>query len=169
VLRSVPAAVLGSLLFLVIAPGSVAGFLPWAISRWQMRPPLLGLAAARGLGVVLIALGLPMLLNAFARFALQGRGTPAPVAPTERLVVQGPYRFVRNPMYVAVTTLILGQALLLGDPRLLAYGSFVWLSFHLFVVLYEEPTLRRRFGPDYDAFRTAVPRWIPRVTPWDLD
>ncbi len=117
-------------------------------------------------GAVLIVLGLPILLEAFARFALQGRGTPAPVAPTERLVVQGPYRFVRNPMYVAVTTVILGQALLLGDSRLLAYGAVVWLSFHLFVLLYEEPTLRRRFGPDYDAFRAAVPRWIPRRTPW---
>ena len=168
-MRSVSAAVLGSLVFLVIAPGTVAGFVPWAISGWQMRAPFLDHAATRWLGVTLILLGLPILLEAFARFALQGRGTPAPVAPTERLVVQGPYRFVRNPMYVAVVTVIVGQALVLGDVRLLAYAAVVWLSFHLFVLLYEEPTLRRRFGPEYDAFRAAVPRWIParRRRPWN--
>jgi protein-S-isoprenylcysteine O-methyltransferase Ste14 len=158
--------VVGSLVFLVIAPGTVAGYIPWAISRWQVEPPFLGWAGTRWLGLALILAGLPVLLEAFARFALQGRGTPAPVAPPERLVVRGFYRFVRNPMYVAVTSLILGQALLLGDPRLLVYGAVVWLVFHSFVLLYEEPTLRRRFGADYAAYCAAVPRWIPRVRPW---
>jgi protein-S-isoprenylcysteine O-methyltransferase Ste14 len=106
------------------------------------------------------------LLESFARFALQGLGTPAPVFPTRRLVVTGVYRYVRNPMYVAVAAIILGQALLFGSVALLEYGAVVWLMFHLFVLLYEEPTLRGVFGSDYEAFRAAVPRWIPRLTPW---
>lgn len=113
--------------------------------------------------IALILLGLPLLLEAFARFALQGRGTPAPVLPPERLVVFGFYRRVRNPMYVAVTALILGQALLLGDVRLLVLAAVVWLTFHLFVLLYEEPRLRQRFGRDYEAYCGAVPRWLPRL------
>jgi protein-S-isoprenylcysteine O-methyltransferase Ste14 len=164
--RTLSGAVAGSLIFLVIAPGTLAGYLPWAISRWQFLPPFLGAAATRWLGAALILAGLPLLLESFARFAVQGRGTPAPIAPPERLVVQGPYRFVRNPIYVAVVSVILGQALLFGDRRLLGYGALVWLSFHVFVLLYEEPTLRQSFGADYDAFCAGVPRWIPRARPW---
>src|SRR5688572_11063096 len=133
-MRSVAGAVAGSLIWLLIAPGLIAGYLPWAITRWQVRAPFLGTVATRWLGVLLILLGLPLLLEAFARFALQGRGTPAPVLPPERLVVFGFYRHVRNPMYVAVTALILGQALLLGDARLLLLAAVVWLVFHLFVL-----------------------------------
>lgn len=86
--------------------------------------------------------------------------------PPERLVVFGFYRRVRHPMYVAVTALILGQALLLGDVRLLVLAAVVWLTFHLFVLLYEEPRLRQRFGRDYEAYCEAVPRWLPRLRPW---
>lgn len=165
-MRSVAVAVIGSLIWLVIAPGLIAGYLPWAITRWRVEPPLLWVGATRWLGALLILLGLPILLEAFARFALYGRGTPAPVLPPERLVVRGFYRRVRNPMYVAVVALILGQALLFGEAQLLALGAVVWLVFHVFVRAYEEPTLRRRFGPDYLAYCAAVPRWIPRATPW---
>lgn len=165
-MRDVASAVIGSLVWLVIAPGFIAGYLPWAISRWRLQPPLLGTSVTRWLGAVLILLGLPLLLEAFARFALQGRGTPAPVLPPERLVVFGFYRRVRNPMYVAVTALILGQALLLGDRRLLVLAAVVWVTFHLFVRFYEEPRLQRRFGRQYEAYCAAVPRWIPRVRPW---
>lgn len=159
--------ILGSLVFLVLAPGTVAGYVPWLISRWRFAPiegPLR--VAALILGALLIAAGLPVLLDSFARFALQGLGTPAPVAPTQNLVVTGLYRRVRNPMYVAVTSLILGQALLFGNLRVFLYGLFVWLAFHLFVLFYEEPTLRRTFGPQYETFCSNVPRWIPRITPW---
>ena len=107
-----------------------------------------------------------MLLESFARFALHGEGTPAPVAPTRRLVVTGLYRFVRNPMYLAVLALILGQALLLGSWELATYGAVVALGFQLFVLGYEEPTLRRTYGAEYEAFTRAVPRWIPRFRPW---
>lgn len=159
-------AILGSAVFLVIAPGTMAGLVPWWISGWTMQTPFAGYGAVRGLGIACMALGLAVLLDSFARFAWQGFGTPAPPLPTRHLVVQGFYRRVRNPMYVAVVLLVAGQALLLGDWRLLLYGALFWLTCHLFVVLYEEPTLQRSFGAEFAAYRAAVPRWIPRVTPW---
>jgi protein-S-isoprenylcysteine O-methyltransferase Ste14 len=164
--RSRAASVLGSLFFLVLAPGTVAALVPWWISRWRPLPPLLGWPWLRGLGALLILLGLPVLLDSFGRFALEGRGTPAPIAPTERLVARGFYRYVRNPMYVAVTSLILGQGLLLGNAVVLQYGLMVLLGFHLFVLAYEEPALRRRFGAEYLAYCAGVRRWLPRLRPW---
>jgi protein-S-isoprenylcysteine O-methyltransferase Ste14 len=131
-----------------------------------MKPAALGLAPVRWIGGALIAAGLAVLLDSFARFALRGLGTPAPVAPPTRLVVTGLYRHVRNPMYVAILAMVGGQALLLGDPRLLAWGAILWAAFHLFVVGYEEPALRRTFGAEYEAFRASVPRWIPRLRAW---
>ena len=101
----------------------------------------------------------------FARFAIVGRGVPAPVAPTATLVVSGLYRHCRNPMYVAVVGAILGQALLFGSASLLLYAAIVWLAFHLFVLGYEEPTLSRQFT-NYGDYRRHVPRWIPRLRPW---
>ena len=156
----------GSFLFFLAAPGVVAGLVPWWISGWHMRPPFLGWQSLRLAGVALIALGAPVLLDSFVRFVLQGQGTPAPVLPTEHLVVTGLYRFVRNPMYVGVLSVILGQGLLLGDTRVLRYGAVVWLAFFLFVIGYEEPTLRRTFGDEYERFCANVPRWIPRLRPW---
>lgn len=107
-----------------------------------------------------------VLLEASARFAWQGLGTPAPIYPTERLVVSGAYRHVRNPMYLAVLAIILGQAAMFGSSALLAYGAAVAVAFHLFVVLYEEPTLRRSFPEDYRRYAAHVRRWLPRPTPW---
>jgi protein-S-isoprenylcysteine O-methyltransferase Ste14 len=160
-------AALGSALFLIAAPGVVAGVIPWAITGWRMEDSLFW--GSRALGGVLIAAGAAVVLHAFARFAIEGLGTPAPIAPTERLVVGGIYRHVRNPMYLAVGALIAGQAILLGRVSLLLYGLvFAALSLG-FVHLYEEPTLRRQFGAEYDAYRRAVPRWIPRLRPWDAD
>lgn len=159
-------ATLGSLVFLVLAPGTAAGLVPYWISRWRTGPAPLGLEPLRWAGAALVLAGLPVLLDSFARFALQGLGTPAPVAPTRHLVVSGPYRHVRNPMYVAVVSLVLGQGLLLGSRAVLGYALALWLVFHLFVLGYEEPTLRRTFGAEYEAFRANVPRWIPRLTAW---
>ena len=160
------AAILGSAVFLVIAPGTLAGYVPWRICRWQFAPPLLGFFPFRVIGALLIALGLPVLLDSFARFAIQGLGTPAPLAPPKHLVVTGLYRYVRNPMYVAVTSLILGQGLLFGSVRVLEYALVVGLGFHLFVLLYEEPALRGKFVEEYKEFCAHVPRWLPRLTPW---
>ena len=99
-------------------------------------------------------------------FRVQGLGTPAPIAPTQHLVVTGLYRYVRNPIYVAVAAVVFGQALLFGDRQLFAYGAVVCLVCHLFVVGYEEPTLKKSFGAEYEAFRINVPRWMPRLTEW---
>jgi protein-S-isoprenylcysteine O-methyltransferase Ste14 len=159
-------AVVGSAIFLVIAPGFVAVLVPWWISRWHAHEPFFGFTPFRVIGALLIAGGIPVLLESFARFALQGVGTPAPVLPPRHLVVKGFYRYVRNPMYVAVVSLILGQALLLGNVDILACAAFVWFAMHLFVIAYEEPTLRKSFGAEYEIYSAHVPRWVPRLSPW---
>ena len=159
-------AVLGSALFFVVAPFVLAGLIPWQMTGWEFRPAFLGLEVTRAIGVLLILIGLPGLIDSFARFALQGLGTPAPIAPPQNLVVTGLYRYVRNPMYVAVVAVILGQGILFGDQRLLIYGGLMWLAFHAFVLAYEEPVLAESFGAQYEVFRANVPRWIPRLTPW---
>ncbi|HEX7070655.1 MAG TPA: isoprenylcysteine carboxylmethyltransferase family protein [Rhodothermales bacterium] len=158
--------VVGSALFLLAAPGVVAGLIPYWLTGWRPHelPPAM---AVRVFGLVLVALGSACLLECFARFALEGEGTPAPVAPTRHLVVTGAYRYVRNPMYVAVLGIVFGQALLLGSPVLLGYGLIVWVLFHLFVVLYEEPTLKRRYGDSYRTYVSNVRRWWPRLRPWN--
>jgi protein-S-isoprenylcysteine O-methyltransferase Ste14 len=159
-------AIVGSAIFLVIAPGIVAGYVPWRICRWHVGAPLLGPPSFRLVGVPLIAAGLALLLDSFARFALDGLGTPAPIFPTRHLVVSGLFRYVRNPMYVAVLTLIFGQGLFFSSVRVLEYGLAVWAGFYLFVLVYEEPTLRKRYGFEYEEFCTNVPRWIPHFRPW---
>jgi protein-S-isoprenylcysteine O-methyltransferase Ste14 len=162
-------AVVGSLLFFVVAPGTFAGYVPFRITRWRMQAPLFGVRAFRAIGAALIAIGLLCLVECFARFALKGRGTPAPLAPPETLVVSGLYRYVRNPMYLSVAALAVGQALLLGHVALLAYACAALLVIHLFVIAYEEPTLERQFGAQYAAYRSGVRRWWPRTTPWRMD
>jgi protein-S-isoprenylcysteine O-methyltransferase Ste14 len=159
-------AVLGSALFFVIAPLVLAGFVPWWVTQWEFRTAFFGVDLTRILGGILIIVGVPGLVDSFARFALEGLGTPAPIAPTQKLAVTGLYRYVRNPIYIAVVAVIFGQALLFGDWRLLWYGALLWLFFHVVVVTYEEPTLKQTFGTEYESFRTNVPRWIPRLTPW---
>ena len=161
-------AVAGTVFFLLIAPGIVSGLVPWWISGWRIRPPFLHFSPVRWIGVLLIVAGVPVLLDSFARFALKGLGTPAPVFPTRHLVVSGLYRYVRNPMYLAVAAVIIGQGLLFGDVRVLAYGVFVCLGFHVFVLLYEEPALRRTFGAEYKNFCANVGRWIPRLRAWHV-
>jgi len=157
---------LGSTIFLVLAPGVVAVYVPWRICRWRVGAPLLGASWFRLVGMSLIPAGLLVLLDCFARFALQGLGTPAPIFPTRQLVVSGLFRHVRNPMYVAVVSLILGQGLFFSSVQVLEYGISVWAGFHLFVLIYEEPTLRRGYGLEYEEFCANVPRWIPHFRPW---
>jgi protein-S-isoprenylcysteine O-methyltransferase Ste14 len=157
-------AIAGSSVFLVLAPGFVAGLVPRWISLWRFEPPFFGIGLFRFAGGLLIALGALILLDSFVRFAVQGLGTPAPVFPTARLVITGLYRHVRNPMYLAVVSAILGQGLLFGSVQLVEYGGLVWLLFDFFVRLYEEPTLTASFGSEYKRFCAEVPRWIPRLT-----
>ena len=159
-------AAIGSTVFFVVAPGTLAGFIPWWMTRWDWQPPMDSIAITRVLGFVLLFAGLAGLIDSFARFVREGLGTPAPIAPPERLVVGGLYRYVRNPMYVCVVASVIGQALLLGDVRLLVYGAILWVGFTLFVLVYEEPTLRSTFGDAYADYCKGVGRWIPRLTPW---
>jgi protein-S-isoprenylcysteine O-methyltransferase Ste14 len=149
----------GSVLFLALAPGVVAGLVPWLLTGWRATGAPLWLQA---LGWVVLAAGGAVLLEAFARFVIEGVGTPAPAAPTEKLVVGGLYRYVRNPMYLAVAAVILGQAALLGRRVLVAYALLFGVTVWSFVHWYEEPTLSRQFGSAYDEYRTTVPGWCPR-------
>ena len=153
----------GTATFLLLVPGLVAGLVPWWLTGWQAHELW---TPARVAGAFLIAGGAAALLHAFARFVVEGIGTPAPVAPTERLVVGGLYRHVRNPMYLAVAAVICGEALLLGQPWLFAYAALFGAVVWAFVTFYEEPALRRRYGAEYDADRAAVPGWRPRLRPW---
>jgi protein-S-isoprenylcysteine O-methyltransferase Ste14 len=154
-------AALGSAVFLLVAPGVVAGLIPWWLTGWNVDHDL-WLPVRIG-GGVLTGICTAILIHAFARFVSEGIGTPAPVAPTERLVTGGLYRYVRNPMYLAVVGAIAGQALLLGQLELVVYGAAMWLVFVAFVHWYEEPTLRRQFGEEYDTYSQAVPAWLPRL------
>jgi protein-S-isoprenylcysteine O-methyltransferase Ste14 len=160
-------AAVGSLVFLLVAPGVVAGLIPWWLTGWELREPLSRWLPLRVAGVVLGVAGVTVLLAAFWRFVSEGLGTPAPVAPTEHLVVGGLYRYVRNPMYLAVAATIVGQALLLWQPILLPYTVAFAGAVAAFVHWYEEPVLRRQFGEEYEAYRNAVPRWWPRRRPWE--
>jgi protein-S-isoprenylcysteine O-methyltransferase Ste14 len=156
-------AALGSVIFLVVVPGTVAGLIPWLLTGWKSSDPPVVVGVV---GALLIAAGLGVLLHAFARFVIEGIGTPAPVAPTQSLVVGGLYRHVRNPMYIAVAAVIVGQALLLGRPELLVYALVFMAAVATFVRLYEEPVLSRRFGDQYAQYRRAVPAWRPRRRRW---
>lgn len=165
-----PQAVAGSVVFFVLAPGTVAGLIPWLLTGWRWRSTPDGWAALLGplrvLGLLMLVAGAGFLVTAFVRFVGEGLGTPAPVAPPTRLVIGGIYRYVRNPMYVAVLACILGQALLLYQPVLLLVAAVSAAAMVAFTMLYEEPTLRRQFGADYDRYRAAVPGWWPRLRPW---
>lgn len=156
----------GTSVFFAVAPGTVAGLLPWWLTGWEVRDPLPYWTVLRMAGAMLLVAGGVVLVHAFTRFVIEGVGTPAPAAPTGQLVVGGLYRYVRNPMYLAVSTAIVGQALLLGRPELLLYAAAVSVANATFVRWYEEPTLGRQFGTTYDTYRKAVPAWLPRRHPW---
>src|SRR5688500_9594790 len=146
----------------MVAPTVVAGVVPWAITRYTdlVESPV------AVIGLVVVALGLAALVACFVQFVREGRGTPAPNAPTEELVVGGLYRWVRNPMYLAVGAIILGQAVAFASAGALAWLGLFAVAVIAFVTAYEEPTLRRTYGPSYDAYCRAVPAWWPRLTPW---
>ena len=166
-----PVAAAGSAVFFVIAPCVVAGLVPYWLTGWRARawlPESLDWLAVplKILGIALIVVAAAALIGAFVRFVVEGLGTPAPVAPPEQLVVGGLYRYVRNPMYVAVLACIIGQFLVLGQPVLLLYAALAFMAVFAFVRLYEEPTLTSRFGDSYREYRDAVPGWWPRLRPW---
>ncbi|HET9780570.1 MAG TPA: methyltransferase [Candidatus Dormibacteraeota bacterium] len=159
-------AAVGSAVFFVFVPGVVIGLVPWWLTGWRFVDPLPFWAPMRLLGAVIVAGAVLVIVSAFVEFVVEGLGTPAPVAPPERLVVRGVYRYVRNPMYVAATAAIAGQALLLGQVGLLLYAAAVLAGAFAFVRVYEQPHLTERFGSDYEAYVQNVPGWWPRMTPW---
>lgn len=150
---------LRALSFLILVPGAVAGWIPWWIAG-APRDPLNAWHGAWSLGALLALIGWGVLLWCAREFALRGRGTPAPYDAPRELVVSGLYQYTRNPMYVGVTTAIFGQALWYQSTRVAIYGVITMFCFHLVVVLYEEPALRRTFGEAYVEYARRVPRWV---------
>jgi protein-S-isoprenylcysteine O-methyltransferase Ste14 len=152
-------AAIGSAAFLVVAPGVFGGLMPWWLAGWHADDdvPLL----LRVLGALVALAGAAFVVATFARFVIEGVGTPAPVAPTEHLVVGGVYRYVRNPMYIAVLAVIVGQTLFIGKPAILVYAALFWATVASFVRIYEEPALTEQFGEEYRDYQRAVPAWIP--------
>jgi protein-S-isoprenylcysteine O-methyltransferase Ste14 len=156
-------AAVASAAFFVAAPGTVVGLIPWLITRWEIADsiPMWQIV----IGVVLIVAGIIPPVHAFAQFVKAG-GTPMPVAPTERLVVTGFNRFVRNPMYAGLITAIVGQALVFGSWWLALYAAAFWVITASFVRWYEEPTLVREYDGEYEEYRRNVHAWLPRFSPW---
>jgi protein-S-isoprenylcysteine O-methyltransferase Ste14 len=158
---------LGTLAFFLAGPVIVLGWVPFALTGWQLaEAPLGGIIVTRFAGAALTVIGAGVLGECFIRFARRGRGTPAAFAPPERLVISGLYRYVRNPMYLGGLLALAGQALLFASLAVLEYAAIVWLVVHAVVVVHEEPALLQEF-PEYAAYRAGVPRWIPRARPWE--
>ncbi len=147
--------------FAVLVPGTELVLIPLVVVLWGVGPRL-QFGPARYLGLAPLLAGLAAILRCFADFVRRGRGTPAVYDPPRELVVAGLYRHVRNPQYVGVVLVVLGEALLTGVAVLFAYAALLAVGYHLFVRYYEEPTLGRLFGEPYARYREAVPRWLPR-------
>jgi len=156
-----------SLLFLILIPGTVAGYIPWRILRasHQLALPVLSISSALAAGLALLGIG--VLLVCVWNFFQAGRGTLAPFDPPKQLVVRGLYRFTRNPMYNGVTALLLGEAWFFQSSGLFQYTLAIFIMFHLMVVIYEEQALETQFGESYRAYRAAVPRWGFTVRPFN--
>jgi protein-S-isoprenylcysteine O-methyltransferase Ste14 len=151
--------VLNTILFTIVVPGTVAGYIPFRIIGGFSRP---GSEPLTWIGVLVLAVGAAIYFRCAWEFAVRGLGTPAPIAPTKYLVTTALHQYVRNPMYIGVALIILGEAALFRSPHLVIYAALMLFTAHTFVVLYEEPTLHRQFGESYDEYRRKVPRWIPR-------
>jgi protein-S-isoprenylcysteine O-methyltransferase Ste14 len=165
--RRLTTAAVGSTVFFVVAPGVVAGLVPWLISGWDVRWSMSAFGVCvMTLGVALLAVAVLVLIRNFVRFVVEGRGTPSPVMQTERLIVGGDYRFVRNPMYLGVIGAILGQAMIFGSFALVLYAFAVWAAMATFVRWYEEPLLQNLYGDEYERYRHGVRAWVPRLRPW---
>lgn len=154
--------VLKTLLFTILVPGTVTILLPALLlsSPWN-RFPLAG-GIFRYAGLVLISFGALSYLSCAREFTFTGKGTPALIDPPKELVAKGLYRYTRNPMYLGVLSVVFGEALWFESLLLAGYGVLLFSGFHLFIVFYEEPALRRKFGDAYRRYGEAVPRWLPR-------
>jgi protein-S-isoprenylcysteine O-methyltransferase Ste14 len=155
---------IASAAFFVVAPGTVVGLVPWLITRWEITGSGLPWRLLQAIGVVLIVAGLIPPVHAFVQFVKAG-GTPMPIAPTQRLVVTGFNRYVRNPMYLGLIVVMLGQALLFGSLALVLWAAAFWIITASFVRWYEEPTLVDEYDGEYEEYRRHVHAWLPRVHP----
>lgn len=153
-----------TLIFTIVVPGTVTVGIPYLLLASGLGLSSYDLGGFRLLGVMVIALGVACYLACAWNFATVGKGTPAIIDPPRRLVLNGPYRVVRNPMYVGATLILLGEAVMLGSLTLLFYAVVVWTAFHLFVISFEELDLKHRFDGAYEEYCRAVPRWIPRLS-----
>lgn len=153
---------LKNLLFTVLVPGTVAVYVPLTISSYPAAPGLVS-KLMQFLSIIPLMAGATVYFWCLWDFATFGRGTPAPIDAPKRLVVRGLYHYVRNPMYVGALLVILGWSLYFGSARLLLYAASVGAVFHLFIVFYEEPTLRKTFGADYERYASETGRWLPRL------
>ncbi len=151
--------VLKSLLYLIFEAGLFALYIPLALLR---TGPRIGTGAITLLAIPLWLIGSLIILWCFRDFTFRGRGTPLPTDPPRELVITGPYRYVRNPIYVGAGLIFLGHFLWFGYWALLIYAVLAFIGVHFFVVLYEEPALKRRFGTSYKDYLKNVPRWLPK-------
>jgi protein-S-isoprenylcysteine O-methyltransferase Ste14 len=149
--------ILKTVIFTVLVPGSVAVVIPCAIANDAIAPTLFS-----SIGFLPMAFGAAIYLWCAWDFATAGQGTPAPIDPPKHLVVRGLYRFVRNPMYVGVLLVLAGESLTFQSLRILTYAAIAFFVVNLFVIFYEEPALKRKFGVEYEEYMRRVPRWIPR-------
>jgi protein-S-isoprenylcysteine O-methyltransferase Ste14 len=152
--------ILSTILFTIIVPGTVAVLVPsWLVGGFT-RPES---GPLTWLGLLIAAVGAAIYFRCAWEFAVHGLGTPAPIAPTKFLVTTALHRYVRNPMYIGVALVMVGESALFPSPHVVEYAAAMLLTAHVFVVLYEEPTLLRTFGESYEEYRRAVPRWIPKI------
>lgn len=153
---------LRTLIFTVFIPGTVTVLVPYLLLTSRNAPPPVPLGPLRYAGAIPVLLGASFYFWCAWDFTFAGRGTPAPFDPPRELVVRGLYRYVRNPMYVGIVSLLVGEALLFQSRWLMEYAVTAFIFYHLLVILYEEPTLKRKFGDSYKRYSESVPRWIPR-------
>src|SRR5579862_1093831 len=151
--------ILNTILFTILVPGTVAGYIPYRLAgRFTHRTS----GPLEWSSIAVIALGAAIYFRCAWEFAVRGLGTPAPIAPTKFLVTTALHRYIRNPMYVGVALVIVGEAALFHSLHVLEYAALMLTAAHTFVVLYEEPALRRHFGESYEQYCRTVPRWIPK-------
>jgi len=159
--RKTVSLLLSSLFFTILQPGLVAGLIPFWILGSQVRKVLKdSFEIQQYFGLILFIVGFIILIDCIVRFALEGRGTLSPADPTKKLVVKGLYRYSRNPMYVGVVSMLIGEAIFFEGGRFWYYVAAITIAFNLFILLVEEPRLKRDFGAEYDLYCEKVRRWI---------
>jgi len=152
---------LKTLIFSILVPGTVAGIIPWLLLQ-RSGNLVLRIPSVWMIGLLPLLLGVGLYLWCAGAFTFIGKGTPAPIDAPRVLVVQGLYRWVRNPMYIAVLSVVIGEAILFRSILLVEYALVLWGMFHMFVVFVEESLLRSQFGASYETYFRTVPRWLPR-------